>query len=180
MNPYKRVQYNLNVPEDSSSNVPGMKYSKFLITINPNLFFESRNDPGFIELANKLGKIGHDMLKEKNILNLLVFGNDRSRAHNLSMIQEIHPERYSRVELGIDKHRLHVHIVFSISHYTILQINQASLRKAVSDELNMPPTLWKDPKTGKEKLKYPFHVDIKVDWKRSIDDYVRKYDKYNT
>lgn len=155
-----------NAFADTEKYVPGEKFSEFIITINPQKSFRSKYDEDFREMNERLLNLGDTLLSKKTILSLLVFDNDRSYKHNISMIKEIDPDRFARTEVGDTQHRLHLHVTFWITHYTRLQIDERTLRKIISVHLHQPKN---------EEGRYPFHVNIRGNG-RNISRYVKKYD----
>lgn len=142
----------------------GQNHSEWLITINANKAFPTRDSPGFAEMTKRLEFLGDYLLSKKVILRCLKYGKDGDnildgvtldRADHEKLIDEIDPERVASVEWNPAQSgmkRLHLHATFSIKHRTYIQISPEAVRKIASVVLKMPA----NPASGR----YPFHVDI--------------------
>lgn len=165
---------------DEFATEKGEHYSEFMITFNPNKSFYSPKSPGFKETEKKLIYLGDWILKKKNIKRILKFGkpNDqenplnRDRNYHLNLIKEIDDDRFARVEWAKKTKQLHIHIYFTVKHFTYIQVDRALFRKIASKIMGIPSC-------GVDQygnLKYPFHCNFKGAGKMGYYNYVKKYD----
>jgi hypothetical protein len=108
--------------------------SMFMVTLNPNIRYDSLETPRAKEMIQRLEALSNFLLKKKNILASLTFKSRPpkagelpivlSREQHLSKIVSISEDRTGAVEWGDKMKRLHVHIEFIIEHRTFIHLNK--------------------------------------------------------
>jgi len=123
--------------------------SMFLVTINPNIRYNSLETPEAKAMMLKLKGLANFLLKKKNIIASLKF-KDRpakdgqmqvklSREQHVERIVSISDDRSAAVEWGSQLKRLHIHLEFIIEHRTFIHLNKDFYERAASIFLKKEP-----------------------------------------
>lgn len=154
----------VNTTAHSVSEPKGIRYSSFLITINPNKASIDLTTAESQRIAAKLTAFGNWYLQKANLKKSLVF-KDRgslvlSREEHLAKIVQIDPDRVASIEVGALQHRVHLHITFEVAHTTWVQVDPRWVQKRAAHFLGLDPS--------------SVYVNVKASG-RSLKDYVLKY-----
>jgi len=111
-----------------------VKFSSFLLTINPNQSYDPGDVKSIKKASKKLKKSIDGLFNEGNIGKLIKINNEKDKEKDKKeIIRDINIHK--SLEYGKEKGKLHAHLFVVINHYSKIQLDNQKIRSELKEDL---------------------------------------------